>query len=162
MSSVAPFYAKTRTFAKTGSGQTWASEKFEKKDICFFCRVLDGKSSLATILTDTTGTAKSAHTFLPFYNNPYIVDGAKLIYAARLVRKWSCFSHLCMNAIFLPRQARDKHRENFQMDRFLRASTRPTGSLLLDWVRSYITGLDRPCWISGAIYTQRIHAVELR
>jgi arylsulfatase A-like enzyme len=46
-------------------------------------RVLDGKPSLATILTDRTGTAKSAHTFLPFYNNPIIANASSLIFAAR-------------------------------------------------------------------------------
>ena len=44
-------------------------------------RVLDGKASLAAILLDNSTSAthpqsKSAHTFLPFYNNPYIVNAS--------------------------------------------------------------------------------------
>jgi hypothetical protein len=34
--------------------------------------------------------------------------------------KTVCFRHLCINAINLPRQARDKHRENSKTDRFFR------------------------------------------
>ena len=53
-------------------------------------RVLDGKSSLAAIILDnSTAThrqgnvhprAKSAHSFLPFYNNPYLTPGNKSLY----------------------------------------------------------------------------------
>ena len=53
-------------------------------------RVLDGKSSLAAIILDnSTAThrqgnvhprAKSAHSFLPFYNNPYLTPENKSLY----------------------------------------------------------------------------------
>jgi hypothetical protein len=44
----------------------------------------DGKSSLWDILVDNTGTAASAHAFLPFYNNPNISLPAAEIFAARM------------------------------------------------------------------------------
>ena len=58
----------------------------------FWCDVIALKPVLlisdhcmnVVIPQDNTGKAKSAHTFLPFYNEPYIVDGAKKIYAARM------------------------------------------------------------------------------
>ena len=51
---------------------------------------------------------------------------------AGLVRKMVFFSHIYIKMLILPRQARDKHRENSKNDAFFAGRGVTPGSFLLD------------------------------
>jgi hypothetical protein len=48
-----------------------------------------------------------------------------IVHAPLQVRENGPFSHLCIKMISLPRQARDKHRENSKKDRFVAGDKQP-------------------------------------
>jgi hypothetical protein len=74
----------------------------------------------------------------------FCVDMVLQFFTAYSVRKTIVLSHLCINAIFLPRQARDKHRENTQKRLpFSQDKEEGTGNLETDYrktARAYFKG----------------------
>ena len=112
-------FMKTRTFAKTGSGQTYVAyivcvrRKFENRHVSAgdFKLITGGGTGPSTAMLGIGGRP------VPPANDPHDLNttcGKKTF--SRL------FSMLKL--IILPRQARDKHRENLQKgERFLRCGT---------------------------------------
>jgi hypothetical protein len=67
--------------------------------------------------------------------------------------KTVCFRHLCINAINLPRQARDKHRENSKTDRFLGSILRLPASGSITLIASNPLAWNRTTTLSFRVYS---------
>jgi hypothetical protein len=83
--------------------------------LCSLARTLTADNSGLVSLTEVT---EMLHDFYPDIELPVIIRAFKAADRSQVTKR-SCFSHLYIKTNILPRQARDKHRENSKKEAVL-------------------------------------------